>query len=63
MRSNWTDLPAISSLFPFEFTEEPLDLSERPKCLFYEPICAHIAPDPPEELDEVLNSKVETSCR
>ena len=63
MRSNWTDLPAISALFPFASTEEPVDVSERPKCLFYEPVCAHIAPDPPEEFYDVLHSKVETSCR
>ena len=61
--SKWAELPQLSLLFPSESTEVPGTLGGRQTSLFYEPLCAHIAPDPPEEFYNLLNGSEEPSYR
>ena len=61
--SNWTELPPVSSMFPFESLDVPGVLFGNHQSLFYEPLSVYAAPDPGQDLDELLTSKVQPMNR
>ena len=61
--SNWAELPPVSSMFPFESPDVPGVLFGNQQSLFYEPLCVYAAPDPGQDLDELLTGKVQPMNR
>ena len=58
-QSSWAELPPTSLLFPFESVDEPGIMNAKQTSMFYEPLCASVAPDPTQEFHDLISGKVQ----